>query len=64
MSYIRTEKGIYEKIEQRIHLTQYNPFGMYKHNLKSEAELIIAEADTIEELCDGFYLITRIFNHA
>lgn len=53
--YIRTEKGhIYEYVEQRIHPSQYLKFGQYRHNLNSEYEQIIAQADTIEELCDCF----------
>lgn len=57
MKYIRTEKGhIYEYVEQRIHQNQYLKFGQYRHNINSEYEQIIAQADTIEELCDGFYV--------
>lgn len=53
MKYIRTENGhIYEYVEQRIYPNQYAKFGLYRHNLNSEYEQIIAEADTIEELCD------------
>lgn len=47
MKYIRTDENhIYERIEQRILGEQY------RHNLNSEWENIIEEADTIEELCD------------
>ena len=53
MKYIRTEKGhIYEYVEQRIHPSQYQKFGLYRHNLNSEYEQIIDQADTIPELCD------------
>lgn len=57
MKYIRTQKGhIYEYVEQRIYPSQYTKFGLYRHNLNSEYELITAIADTIEELCDWFFL--------
>lgn len=53
MKYIRTQEGhIYEYVEQRIHKTQHEKFGLYRHNLNSEYEPIISQADTIEELCD------------
>lgn len=53
--YIRTNEGhIYEYIEQRIHTSQYTKFGLYRHNLNSEYEQIIAQVETIEELCDRF----------
>lgn len=57
MNYIRTEKGhIYEYVEQRIYPNQYAKFGVYRHNLNSEYEQIIAQADTVKELVDGYYL--------
>ena len=57
MKYIRTDKGhIYEYVEQRIHTSQYTKFGLYRHNLNSEYEQIIAESEKIEELCDRFYI--------
>ena len=60
MKYIRTEKGhIYEYVEQRIHPSQYLKFGQYRHNLNSEYEQIIAQADTIEELCDKYVGISN-----
>ena len=55
MKYIRTEYGhIYEYVEIRIYPSQYHKFGLYRHNLNSEYELIIAQSDTIEELCDCY----------
>lgn len=56
MKYIRTdENNIYEKIEQRI---MKSIFGgeQYRHNLNSQWENIVEEADTIEELCDEFVI--------
>ena len=58
--YIRTIEGhIYEYIEQRIHTSQYTKFGLYRHNLNSEYEQIIAQDDTIEALCDRFVFIDK-----
>ena len=56
MKYIRTEIGIYERVEQRIYKAVYYPlkYGMYRKDYKSDFELIINQADTIEELCDCF----------
>jgi hypothetical protein len=60
MKYIRTEYGhIYEYVEIRIHTCQYHKFGLYRHNLNSEYEQIIAQADTIEALCDRFVFIDK-----
>ncbi len=57
MKYIRTENGhIYEYVEQRIYPSQYTKFGLYRYNLNSDYEQIIAQADTIEELCDSFVI--------
>lgn len=53
--YIRTDEGhIYERIEQRILKCVYCGGEQYRHNLNSEWENIIDQADTIEELCDYF----------
>jgi hypothetical protein len=60
MKYIRTEKGIYEVVgadscsylnapPEMYYITSYN-----KNILKSK---VIAQADTIEELCDMFVVI-------
>ena len=63
MKYIRTKEHIYEYVEQRIHTSQYTKFGLYRHNLNSDYEQIIAEAETIEELCDEFVFVDfGIFN--
>ena len=57
--YIRTDEGhIYERIEQRIMKCVYCGGEQYRHNLNSKWENIIAQADTIEELCDE-YVIPR-----
>ena len=61
MKYIRTENGhIYEYVEQRIYPSQYQKFGLYRHNLNSKYEQIIAQADTIEELCDCFVNVSNV----
>ncbi len=63
MNYIRTKDGnIYEYVKQRIHPSQYTKFGLYRHSLNSKYEQIIAEADTIEELCDEFVVVSKT-NH-
>ena len=60
--YIRTEEGhIYEYVEQRISPNQYAKFGIYRHNLNSEYEQIIAQSDNLAELCDAFVMISE--NH-
>jgi hypothetical protein len=62
MKYIRTEKGIYEVVgadscsylnapPEMYYITSYN-----KNILKSK---VIAQADTIEELCDEFVLVNE-----
>ena len=56
MKYIRTKNGVYEYVEQRIYPSQYHKFGLYRHNLNSDYEPIISQSDTIEELCDGFFI--------
>lgn len=62
MKYIRTEEGIFT-IEENI----YNQ--VFAVNSKREwiefeyiENKIIAKADTIEELCDGFYIDDKLLN--
>lgn len=61
MKYIRTKLGIFdleEDSKERIFaLHSYDEF-----NEKKFQDLIIAQADTIEELCDEFVRIDTIFN--
>ncbi len=62
MKYIRTEKGIYEVVGADSCSYLNAPPEMYyitsnnKNILKSE---VIAQADTIEELCDEFVLVNE-----
>jgi len=59
--YIRTEEGhIYEYVEQRIYPNQYVKFGIYRHNLNSKYEQIIAQSENLAELCDGFVLVEKM----
>lgn len=70
MKYIRTDGNhIYERIEQRIMKSVYFGGEQYRHNLNSEWENIVEQADTIQELCDGFYIdvdlnVERNFEYA
>jgi hypothetical protein len=65
MKYIRTEKGIYEVVGADSCSYLNAPPEMYyitscnKNILKSK---VIAQADTIEELCDEFVLFDKQFN--
>ena len=61
MKYIRTENGVYaidrEGENTVIGVTPTDNFGVWIH--KSD---IIAQASTIEELCDEFVLFDKSFN--
>lgn len=54
--YIKTEKGIYEKIDIRIRPNKYASYGMYRHNLNSDYEQIIDESNSLNDLID-YYVI-------
>lgn len=58
MKYIRTNEGIYEVVDtyETKYVVGYTEDGFEKVVYK---ENIIAEADTIEELCDEFVIIPK-----
>ena len=67
--YIRTENGVYELVDDRyiiknnkLYEKEYFPFGDGSDEYIGEVLIgeILAEADTIEELCDEFVYINKI----
>ena len=54
MKYIRTKTGVYELANERT-TTNFQVVDLL-HNRAFFKSDILAQADTIEELCDGFYI--------
>ena len=61
MKYIRTKDGIFEIIPE-IMLTSLPPQYPTKQGIGVRQDSVIKQADTIEELCDGFWWENEMHN--